>query len=266
MGKKKCKKTECPAGEKWAVPYADFLSLLLALFIALYALASVNTEKMKALKEEFVKIYDYSAKPEEATPVMNLNVKSGDAGKEKDKEKGNAGGMTAQLEEIARMAQMIEKMNMGEGSLDQKIDGAIFKLPTKMLFAPGSAEITNSDSMLFLKRISDIITMLPSNVDVVVKGFTDTTPPPRGSRYQDNLELSSARANAVIRVLIRNGIAKERLSSAGYGDTKAIASNDTDEGREKNSRVEFTMRISGPSNAAKKSILDTLNTLNKQGE
>ena len=54
MSKKK--KCECPAGEKWAVPYADFLSLLLALFIALYALASVNMEKQKALKEEFVKL------------------------------------------------------------------------------------------------------------------------------------------------------------------------------------------------------------------
>ena len=53
---KKCPKCECPAGEKWAVPFADFLSLLLALFIALYALASVNIEKQKALKEEFVKI------------------------------------------------------------------------------------------------------------------------------------------------------------------------------------------------------------------
>ena len=57
MSKKK--KCECPAGEKWAVPYADFLSLLLALFIALYALASVNMEKQKALKEEFIKIYKF---------------------------------------------------------------------------------------------------------------------------------------------------------------------------------------------------------------
>lgn len=264
MGKK-CKKLECPAGEKWAVPYADFLSLLLALFIALYALASVNSEKMKALKEEFVKIYDYSAKPEEANPVIRLNAKAGDAAKDKDK--GNAGGVSTQLDEIAKLAEMIEKMNIGEGSLEQKIDGAMLKLPTKMLFAPGSADITNSDSMLFLKRVSDIISMLPKNVDVVVKGYTDNTLVPSSSKFQDNLELSSARANAVIRVLIKNGIARDRLSSAGYGDTKPVASNDTQEGREKNGRVEFTMRISGPDNSAKKeSILDTLNTINKKAE
>lgn len=109
--------------------------------------------------------------------------------------------------------------------------------------------------------------MLPKNVEVIVKGYTDTTPVPSGSKFQDNLELSSARANAVIRVLIRNGIARDRLSSAGYGDTKPLASNDTADGREKNGRVEFTMRISGPDSSAKKeSILDTLNTINKKAE
>ena len=108
MGKKKCKKTECAAGEKWAVPFADFFSLLLALFIALFAIASTNTEKMKALKEEFVKIYDYSAKPEEANPVVRMSTKSGDAAK--DKEKGNAGGVSQTLEEISKLAQIITKL------------------------------------------------------------------------------------------------------------------------------------------------------------
>src|SRR5574344_29228 len=60
MAKKKAK-CECPSGEKWAVPYADFLSLLLALFIALYALASANIEKQQALKDEFIKIYNFNA-------------------------------------------------------------------------------------------------------------------------------------------------------------------------------------------------------------
>lgn len=261
MSKKKCKKVVCEAGEKWAVPFADFFSLLLALFIALFAIASVNTEKMKALKEEFVKIYDYSAKPEESNPVVRMNTKSGDASKDKDK--GNAGGATAQLEEIAKLAQMVERMNIGEGSLEQKIDGTTLKFPAKLLFGPGSAEINNDDSLLFLKRISDIITKLPKNVELSIKGFTDNTPLAKNSKFQDNLELSSARANAVIRVLIKNGISKERLSSAGYGDTRTIASNDTEEGREKNRRVEFTMRIIAADAAKKESILDTLNTLKK---
>ena len=264
MGKK-CKKVECPAGEKWAVPLADMFSLLLALFIALYALASVNTEKMKALKEEFVKIYDYSAKPEESNPVVRMAAKSGDASK--DKEKGNAGGVSQTLEEIAKLAQMMEKMNIGEGSLEQKVDGATLKFPAKLLFGPGSAEINNSDSMLFLKRIADIVARLPQNIEVIVKGFTDSTPLPSGSKFQDNLELSSARANAVIRVLIKNGVAKDRLSSAGYGDTKPLTNDATQEGKDKNGRVEFTMRISGPNQVDKKeSILDTLNTINKEAQ
>ena len=262
MAKKKCKKTECPAGEKWAVPFADFLSLLLALFIALYALASVNTEKMKALKEEFVKIYDYSAKPEESNPVIRMNSKSGDAAK--DKEKGNSGGVAQTLEEISKLAQMMEKMNLGEGALDQKIQGATLKFPAKLLFAPASAEITNGDSLLFLKRVSDIIAKLPENVEVIVKGFTDNSPLPAGSKFQDNLELSSARANAVVRLLIKHGVEKERLSAAGYGDTRLLSQENTPESREKNGRVEFTMHVSGPSKTLKQeSILDISNTINK---
>ena len=58
MAKKK-KAQECPAGEKWAVPYADFLSLLLALFIALYAISAINKAKIEALKTEFIKIFDF---------------------------------------------------------------------------------------------------------------------------------------------------------------------------------------------------------------
>ena len=58
---KKHKCPECPAGEKWAVPYADFLSLLLALFIALWAISKTNPAKVEALKTEFVKIFDYTA-------------------------------------------------------------------------------------------------------------------------------------------------------------------------------------------------------------
>ncbi len=58
MARRRRKKCECPSGEKWAVPYADFLSLLLALFIALYVLASLNVEKKKALKEKFFKIFN----------------------------------------------------------------------------------------------------------------------------------------------------------------------------------------------------------------
>ncbi|MDD2382629.1 MAG: flagellar motor protein MotB [Sulfurospirillaceae bacterium] len=260
MGKKKCKKCECEAGEKWAVPFADFFSLLLALFIALFAIASTNTEKMKALKEEFVKIYDYSSKPEEANPVVRMNAKSGDAAKDKDK--GNAGGVSQTLEEISRLAQMIQKMSVGEGALDQKLDGATLKFPAKLLFMPGSAEINNDDSLLFLKRVSDIIKRLPKNVEIIVKGFTDDTALPANSKFQDNLELSSARANAVVRILMKNGVSPEKLSSAGYGETRAIALNTTEEGKEKNRRVEFTMHIFGPSDAAKKeSILDTLNTL-----
>ena len=74
---KKHKCPECPAGEKWAVPYADFLSLLLALFIALWAISKTNPAKVEALKTEFVKIFDYTSTQtvkEESKPKKNIRV------------------------------------------------------------------------------------------------------------------------------------------------------------------------------------------------
>ena len=74
---KKHKCPECPAGEKWAVPYADFLSLLLALFIALWAISETNPAKVEALKTEFVKIFDYTTTQAVKTESENTEKHAG---------------------------------------------------------------------------------------------------------------------------------------------------------------------------------------------
>ena len=84
--KKKC--PECPAGEKWAVPYADFLSLLLALFIALYAISAVNISKVEALKTEFIKIFEF---PD--TKSLKESSKTSNSSKEFDNPAAMAAGI-----------------------------------------------------------------------------------------------------------------------------------------------------------------------------
>lgn len=273
MAKKKCKKCpECPAGEKWAVPTADFFSLLLALFIALYALASVNKEKVKALKEEFVRIYDYAPAPEEISPVLPMNPESTDKS-----EKSSAGKMPvtkggAVLEntptlgegtEQASSDQEAEMQNVsaGEGALDQSMDGVLLKLPATIPFRGSNATVDDQEMHLFIKRVSDIIKTLPASVDISVRGYTDNLVLPRGSQYRDNLDLSSARAATVVRELIQNGVPAERLSSAGFGAGKPLASNTTESNRAKNRRVEFYMFVSNDKKLdqqKQKSVLDSL--------
>lgn len=280
MAKKKCKKCpECPAGEKWAVPTADFFSLLLALFIALYALASVNKEKLRAIKEEFVKIYDYAPVPEVMNPVMDLEtdtkpVPDATASPSGQMPVAEGGSLLvgsppvveAATDAISKIKQDMKNASMGEGPLDQTMDGVLLKLPATIPFRGSNATIDDENMHLFIKRIADIINALPPEVDISVRGYTDDQPLPAGSAMHDNLELSSARAATVVRELVKNGISADRVSSAGFGSTKPIVSNSSEANRAKNRRVEFFMYVSNdkPMDAKKQqNILDALSKISK---
>lgn len=279
MGKKKCKKTECPPGEKWAVPTADFFSLLLALFIALYALSSVNKEKVKAVKEEFVKIYDYAPVPETINPVVDMvseqkptpDTQSNPSGQMPVSDggsliQGTSASSEITAEAITKLQQDLKNALMGEGPLDQAMDGVLLKLPATVPFRGSNATIEDEEMRLFLKRVAEIINTLPPSVDISVRGYTDNLPVPSGASHRDNLELSSRRADSVVRELIRYGVAPERLSTAGFGAAKPAAENTTEANRAKNRRVEFYMFVSNkaPLDPAKQqNILDALGKLQK---
>lgn len=279
--KKKCKKIVCPAGEKWAVPTADFFSLLLALFIALYALASVNKEKLRAIKEEFVKIYDYAPVPEAITPVVDMVTETKPTPEATASPSGQMpiadGGSLlvgtppvatneATSDAISKIQQDMKNASMGEGPLDQTMDGILLKLPVTIPFRGSNATIDDENLHLFIKRIADIINALPSDVDISVRGYTDNQSLPSGSAIHDNLELSGERASTVVRELIKNGISADRLSSAGFGSSKPIVSNTNEANRAKNRRVEFYMFVSNdkPLDSKKQqNILDALSKIPK---
>lgn len=239
--KKKC--DECPAGEKWAVPYADFLSLLLALFIALWAISSTADSDSEALKTEFVKIFDFtltSPLPSNEDDISDNEVDGSSAA-------GDSSSVTAaEIEQMAEEGGILEQMEMGMS----------LRLPSNIFFDAGNAEINNSDVFLYLQRMSAIIKKLPDYVKIDVRGYTDNTPLPRDSRYKDNYELSSARSLSVMKNLIKNGISPERISFSGYGEHQAIAPNDSPINRAKNNRVEIFFFVDPKDAPAAQSILE----------
>lgn len=262
--KKKCKKVECPAGEKWAVPTADFFSLLLALFIALYAIASVNKEKMQAIKEEFVKIYDFTAATESVESVDETTPTSKDSEEDTQKQSGKDQSKNEIQDSIAKIQKEIRNATTrGDGPLDQSMDGVLLKLPATILFRGSEATIYDENTFLFIRRIAYLLNSLPDNIDISVRGYTDDLPL-RGSTYSDNVELSNKRAFVVMQELIKNGVEPKRLSTAGFGSSKPIADNITEDGRVKNRRVEIYMFISPDIQMDKekqKSILDSISKL-----
>jgi len=278
MGKKKAKACpQCEVCEKWAVPTADFFSLLLALFIALYALASVNKEKMRAIKEEFVKIYDYAPAPEEISPVTPMDPATPENPSEQSSGKmpvANGGAVLetnptqndGKTDASSSEDEQMQNVSVGEGALDQSMDGVLLKLPATIPFRGSNATLDDEEMHRFVRRVADIIKTLPSTVDISVRGYTDNQLLPKGSSYRDNLELSQARASNVVRELVQYGVDPIRLSSAGFGAAKPIASNSVEGNRAKNRRVEFYMFVANDKKLdqeTQKNVLDSMARLSK---
>lgn len=231
--KKKC--PECPAGEKWAVPYADFLSLLLALFIALYAISASNSEKVKALKTEFVKIFDYAPKPEQAQPVLTIPPNPGETVNVEDNEKqSNLSGTSIEKQSQDSLSEIMQQ----GGVLEQIEDGVVLKLPTNLLFKPDSDMLEDQDNLLFLKRIVQIIHKLPPNVKIDIRGFANN-PNIANTKYKNDYELAAARALNVMDQLIQEGISPNNIFFSSQGKFgKQIQASDEKKIQQGN-RVEF---------------------------
>jgi chemotaxis protein MotB len=133
---------------------------------------------------------------------------------------------------------LMEEMEKGAVRLDYGERGIIIHLTNKVLFDSGSAEIKLSGRPI-LDKIADLVKSLPNKVRV--EGHTDNIPI-RGGMYPSNWELSVARATSVLHYLEkRHNIPSARLSAAGYGPYRPIASNDTEEGRAINRRVDVVI-------------------------
>ncbi len=250
---KKCK-CECPeCMPEWLATFGDLMSLLLCFFVLLLSMSTMDAKKVK-----------------EAIGSLAgaLSVLEGGTQTEVSRERIQKATPIQKSEETAQtvnklsqaVAEFKEFTQGGKGPaivLEEGEEGFFIRLPADITFPPGSAQITNEDSLLFLKRIAIIIKeYLPKNVEIQVRGYTDNMPPPPNSPYKDNWELSAARALAVLRILIKNGVNPSQLSAAAYGPYHPISSNLTPEGRAKNRRVEIWFFAKKNKEEIQKSVLD----------
>lgn len=249
---KKCK-CECPAGEKWAVPYADFLSLLLALFIALYAISAANTSKVKAVTQAFITIFDATPIPERTMPVLMIPPDPSDVKETESKNQNtsinqNAPTTTVTVSQLANLVQ-------DGGLLEQIEQGTTLRLPSDILFETGTSELLNQDRRTELDLLATTINKLPAEVYVDIRGYTDNSTP---VGYMNNYELAAARSYNVMKYLINKGVDPNRLSYTSYGQYRPIVPNDSDIGRRANNRVEvFFFTESGSVNEVQ-GILDSM--------
>lgn len=222
--KKKC--PECAGGEKWAVPFADFFSLLLALFIALYAIASQNKDKMKMLSKSFADIFDFTPTQMSINPQDSGNDPSTSTQSSEAKDLRQTAQAVQQQIEVAKQLmkdlQAIKDVapESGNGSDTEVVmtdEGIRIRMLNAIVFDEGSANLTPAS-----KKIVDILAAsvktYPGNIKV--EGHTSSTLPSKGSIYPSNWELSSARASSVVREFISLGFNPGKFTVVGYADTK----------------------------------------------
>lgn len=239
MAKKK--KHEEHIDETWLIPYADMLTLLLALFIVLFAMSSVDAEKFKQMAVSF-----------------NQELKGGTGKKEflSEEKTTKEEDLTAEAkkaeQEALKKKQEMEELKQLQDQIEQAINQNNLKLSLKTTLTERGLMVTIVDNALFDSGKADvkpeagqlakeIAKLLKSAVprEAVISGHTDNIPI-SNSKYPSNWDLSSQRALNFLKVLLASdpSLQPDKFSASGYGEHRLVAPNDTDANRAKNRRVE----------------------------
>src|SRR3954463_13851699 len=257
-GKKHDDHAEPPA-ERWLVTYADLMTLLVALFMVLFSISAVNKTKFESLQHSLQDAFSGKVLPggqsiKESGGTMNIKTPSAApkesslqpyVGSPVDTSQSRAATANGKAEEeqFKKLKSQIDSVAAKQG-LSGKIkatvtdEGLLIRLLTdKLLFDSGSAT-PRPASLPLLKDVAHLLSATQADHQLIVSGNTDDQPISSGA-FQDNLALSTARAESIFRTFAHDGISPLRMTAAGRGAYAPIAPNTTDAGRSLNRRVEI---------------------------
>ncbi len=148
--------------------------------------------------------------------------------------------LTKTQEELSRSLQ--DEISKGNITIQQVRDRLTINMVDRVLFDSGQAQVKPA-GLKVLQQVGDILSKV-SDKQIRIEGHTDNVPisAKLQSRFKSNWELSTARATTVVRHLIeKGGVDRQHLSAVGYAETHPVASNDSDEGRASNRRIEIVL-------------------------
>lgn len=217
--------------ERWLVSYADFITLLFAFFVVMYSVSSVNEGKYRVLSESMVSAFSNS-KPVGELTVLDLPVEKHKAIVVKEAPPNQENSRT-----YLKVANAISTAKVPQGvKITSTERGLSIRIKDDALFDSGSASL-NPHMREFIDLIAGLVKDLPNLI--AVEGHTDNQPI-RSAQFPSNWDLSTARANILVRYFTEyHGLSPMRLSSTGYAGTRPVESNTTAQGRAENRRVEM---------------------------
>lgn len=230
--------------ERWLLTYADMITLLMLFFIVLYSMSKVDTAKYQQLSGELQSVFTGGN-----FGIFN-NMLQGQGGIHTGGRgiMDNSGQLPSEKGK-STLRKMIH-LNTIKSGLKQDVEakklniisnerGIVIVLHSDVMFDPGSSVILPENKPV-LTRIAHVLKEIPNNIRV--EGHTDNQPVTEvNTVYNNNWELSGARATKVLELLIDHGLDPEKLSVAAYGSTRPRVPNKTPEDRALNRRVEITI-------------------------
>jgi chemotaxis protein MotB len=229
-----------PNHERWMVSYADFVTLLFAVFVVLFASSNMSKEKAREVSDSV----DVALKSGLLSFVSKSKV-PGPVGSSHESLEGTR-GPAGEQERIAELLPSLDSLNKefreqiehGQLAVHLEPRGLVISLRQAAFFPSGAADITPSTYPV-MEKLAAVIQGVGQPVRL--EGHTDAIPI-HNSRFQNNWDLSAARSIAMLNLLVdRYHVPRERLSIAGFADTVPVESNDNAEGRAHNRRVDVVI-------------------------
>ncbi|MBS0580744.1 MAG: flagellar motor protein MotD [Proteobacteria bacterium] len=255
--------------ESWAIPYGDLVTLLLAFFVVMYAISSVNAGKYRVLSDSLYAAFrgaprtaepiEYGQKDSGATTDLQQHVFRGAHGLVPTVASATPPGpaipaaVTAHSAALAQAsAALAQVADDVERAMKDLVDRKVVtirrndlwievEIRADVLFPSGIAQLSPSAAGV-ISELSGVLAPLPNAVRV--EGHTDNVPI-RTAVFYSNWELSAARAGSVVRMLAAGGVAPQRLAVVGLGEEHPAQSNDTAQGRNANRRVVVVILSTG---------------------
>ncbi|KUG29327.1 flagellar motor rotation protein motb [hydrocarbon metagenome] len=227
------KESEVPS--QWLTTLADLSLLLMAFFVLLFSMSSLDTKKFTDSFQSVKKAMGAKGKELMTSPVSVQDV-------------------TVMVEQAKLKQQIINEQrkvyNDFRSYVSSKgVEGVVaatleagkitLNMPSGVLFEKDAAELSSKGKAL-LDSMFDFLIKIPGE-RVNIRGFTDDQPPSPGSRFRDNWELSAMRAVNVLRYMVAKGMPANRLTATGLADLEPLYPNNTEENRAGNRRVEFVL-------------------------
>jgi len=236
--------------ERWLVSYADFITLLFAFFVVMYALSSISEGKYRVLSDSLItafgsKAIGRAAPPPQAPPrPVRQTLPQALPPRRIRRPADPQARQREQMRSIARdILKVLDPLvRGGQVKVTQSNRGVAVEINASVLFASGQAQL-RAQSDRVLQQVARVLATTRQGIQV--EGYSDDTPI-RTSQFPSNWELSAARASSVVRLFIDNGVAAKRLSAIGYGPNHPVMSNDTPEGRARNRRVTVMILAENP--------------------